>query len=100
MKTSLLIFLYTFRTSAVFVFEAGGDDLAVVAKEDLNACKDTNPMFYTTIGPAVVEIDQGRLRSLLHQHCHHGQKLAIKNVSAAPPAQGPARSSTWCCSWS
>lgn len=68
MKTSLLIFLYTFRTSAVFVFEVGGDDLAVVTKEDLNACKDTNPMFYTTIGPAVVEIDQGRLRSLLHQH--------------------------------
>ncbi|KAM1046673.1 hypothetical protein ACFX2I_026066 [Malus domestica] len=77
----------------VFNFTEGEEDLAMVTKEDFDACNTSNPLFYFDEPPTLkfLASDTFYFTSTFDGHCPRGQKVAIYIApsSATPPCPSP-----------
>ncbi|KAL7134678.1 hypothetical protein ABFS83_11G042700 [Erythranthe nasuta] len=88
---------YVFRVGDVLVFNFGTGihDVARVTKDAFDTCTSTNPIAFTTVGPASFTLNStgpDYYTCTFGQHCSLGQKLSINVLpaSSTTPTPSPA----------
>ncbi|KAL6274847.1 hypothetical protein ACE6H2_025539 [Prunus campanulata] len=81
----------------VFNFSAGEDDLAVVTKEDFDACNTTDPLyeFQEPVTLQFLASDTFYFTSTLAGHCSKGQKLAVYFAPSSTDSPSPSPTSSF-----
>ncbi|KAL9151305.1 hypothetical protein ABFS82_11G044000 [Erythranthe guttata] len=88
---------YVFRVGDVLVFNFGTGihDVARVTKDAFDTCTSTNPIAFTTVGPASFTLNStgpDYYTCTFGQHCSLGQKLSINVLPASSTTTTPTPS--------